>query len=830
MEYFLYMKRLLHKIAVRLLAIIVLGLFSDSLSAAKLSGVIRDDRGEPLPFVNVFIKGTTRGTTANPEGVYSLELEPGAYTVIFKLIGFRQKEEAIRIMDSVNTRDVVLFPETYLLKEVTIRAGAEDPAYAIIRKAQKKRKFYQNEVQEYNCHAYVKSTQRLVSYPKTLFGQKVEMGEFLDTTTGIFYLSESVSDLSVGSSGRIRERMISSKVSGDARTYSFNQASDLLFSFYDNIVNLAGLTPRGIVSPIASGALLYYDYKLEGTFLENGVMVNKIRVIPKRVSDPVFTGDIFILDDTWRIHSLNLFITKSQQVEFVDTFQISQTFLPVEKDIWMPFSNQFEYVFSFMGFHGSGLVMGIFSSYNIHPDFEKGYFDGKVMSVDKEANTKDSTYWNENRPVPLSLSEKSDYERKDSIHARIESKSYKDSMDHINNSFSFMDLLTGYTYRNTFRHTSLSVSSPIPAIQFNTVEGWNSEIRIKYVHRFGNEDRRNYSIQPSVRYGLSNNHWNAHIMGEYRYNGFKLSDIRIDAGTDVLQFNQNNPITPLINSIYSLWARKNYMKVYESRFIMMEHESEIWNGFRFGIKGEYANRIPLSNTTDYAFVTNSSRNYSDNNPFFISGDSSVFAKNQALIAELNCRIRIRQEYVERPEGKYITGSRFPEVTVTYRKGIPGISSDVQFDFAKLAVGDNWKMGLLGRLTFWMEYGKFISRKHLYPMDLMHFNGNRTWFSDFRINDFRGLDYYSYSTLDQYIQVHAEQNLGGFFLNKIPLIRKLKFSEILGVHYLHVQTRSDYLELTAGIEKLNLFRAEIFTSFADGRKGTIGAVFGLKRLF
>jgi len=82
------------------------------------------------------------------------------------------------------------------LNEVKINASAEDPAYEIIRHAQKKRKFYLNQVGGYSCNVYVKSTQKLISYPKKILGQKVDLDEVLDTATGIFYLSESVSKFS----------------------------------------------------------------------------------------------------------------------------------------------------------------------------------------------------------------------------------------------------------------------------------------------------------------------------------------------------------------------------------------------------------------------------------------------------------------------------------------------------------------------------------------------------------------------------------------------------------------------------------------------------------
>jgi hypothetical protein len=60
------------------------------------------------------------------------------------------------------------------LKSVTIRAGAEDPAYAIIRKAIKKRKTYLNEVKAFSCDVYIKGLQKLLETPKRFMGRNLD--------------------------------------------------------------------------------------------------------------------------------------------------------------------------------------------------------------------------------------------------------------------------------------------------------------------------------------------------------------------------------------------------------------------------------------------------------------------------------------------------------------------------------------------------------------------------------------------------------------------------------------------------------------------------------
>ena len=53
----------------------------------------REMQGEPLPFANVGIKGTSTGVTTDYDGLYALDgLEPGTYTVVYSFIGYETLE------------------------------------------------------------------------------------------------------------------------------------------------------------------------------------------------------------------------------------------------------------------------------------------------------------------------------------------------------------------------------------------------------------------------------------------------------------------------------------------------------------------------------------------------------------------------------------------------------------------------------------------------------------------------------------------------------------------------------------------------------------------
>ena len=123
---------------------------------------------------------------------------------------------------------------------------------------------------------------------------------------------------------KISERMISSKVSGNSRGFSWNQASDMLINMYENSFILEGLSERPFVSPIANNAFLFYDYDLVGVIQEGDLLINKIKLLPKRTTDPVIDGHIYIIEDQWRIHSVDAIIVKSRGIEFLDSLTIHQ--------------------------------------------------------------------------------------------------------------------------------------------------------------------------------------------------------------------------------------------------------------------------------------------------------------------------------------------------------------------------------------------------------------------------------------------------------------------------------------------------------------------------
>ncbi len=118
-------------------------LLSFTSNAARLFGVATSEDGEAMPFLTVYEEGTTYGTTTNQEGSYFLELEEGTHQIVFRYVGFQSQTHTVVIKNGQNIElNVVMQTSTQGLKEVVVTPNGEDPAYAVIRQAQKKREFY----------------------------------------------------------------------------------------------------------------------------------------------------------------------------------------------------------------------------------------------------------------------------------------------------------------------------------------------------------------------------------------------------------------------------------------------------------------------------------------------------------------------------------------------------------------------------------------------------------------------------------------------------------------------------------------------------------------
>lgn len=781
----------------------------------KLKGNITDTNGDIVPFASVYVKNTTKGTSANVDGIYALALNKGSFIIVYKAIGFKAVEKNIDLNEET-IENTVLTPESYTLTGVTIDGNAEDPAYEIIRQAIKKRKEHLVEVPGYTADVYIKGVQKLVGAPKKFFGRDIQKTLNLDTNRkGILYLSESTSIFSYELPDKIHEEMISSKVAGRNNAFSFNKASDLIVNFYQNILLENTLSARGFVSPIADNALSFYKYKLLGLITENGKTINKIQVIAKRAHDPAFNGIIYIIDNSYHLLNADVYLTKSSGINLIDTLKISQQFLQVEKT-YMPSNVNFQFNGNVLGFKFEGYYAGVYSNYNIHPKFPKNYFNGEILKVTKAVNKKDSLFWLNRRPIPLTAEESRDYIRKDSIAALKTSKHYLDSLEKANNRPGpFKLLLGGYTLNNRYDKKSLRFDPILPALFYNTVEGFGMRYGITYTKNL--EYGEFYQIRPEVRYGLSNKELTASISGTYYYDAVKRASISASAGSGIFDLNNLGTMSLLGNSFNSLLFETNFSKFYKKEFVNIGTSRELANGLMGTLKVDYAKNYNLVNTTDFKIKDLKGETFTSNNPFTPDTETPLFPTYEAFTVNASLQYTFGQNYMTMPDRKIYLESKYPSISLTYKKGIKGLmSSDVNYDLIAAEVYQNRiSAGLWGYSSIVIGAGKFLNNDQVFYPEFKHFRGNNSLFGLPNMRKFLFLDFYLFSTDREYFEAHFEHNFSGRFSSKIPILRKLKLEELVGVSYLSQPLKRNYTEFYFGLQRL-IFRAAYGFAY-DGNK-------------
>ncbi|RZJ31848.1 MAG: carboxypeptidase-like regulatory domain-containing protein [Flavobacterium sp.] len=803
---------------------------------SQIRGTVTDEQHNPLPFVSIFFENSYKGTTTNDSGNYELPVSDfGKYVVVFQYLGYKTKKVTVDVKSFPQIVDVVLSEENIGLNEVVINKK-DNPANAIIRKAISARRENSEKTARYKADFYSRGIFRIKNAPKYVLGQKIDMfDEILDSTrTGILYLSETVSKLVYQKPDKMKETILASKVSGNDNGFSFNNAASVNFDFYDNYVEFNVNT----ISPISSNAFSYYKYQLEGSFFTDSRQeIYKIKVIPKRATEPCFAGYIYIVEGSWAIYAIDLSIKGDQmQQPAINTLWLKQNFsYNANNKLWVKNTQVIDFEAGMLGIKVNGRFTYVYSNFEFEEKFAKKTFTNEVLSFEKEANKKDDAFWNTIRPVPLTQEEVTDYDKKDKLQTKKKSQHYLDSVDAKKNKFKLMSTVSGYTYRNSFKNYSFSYDGILTAIGFNTVQGYNSSTGFSFTKR--DPDKRTYTtVGTNMNYGISEDRFRATGYLTRKFNNTSNLSATLSGGSSIEQFNPAKPISRIVNSFATSFFRNNYMKLYDRNFIGLNVSDEIINGISLTANLEYNRRRPLFNNTNESILQND-KGYTSNNPLapedFLT---APFETHNLAKAMLMARFSFGQQYWSRPDGKFnIPNDNYPVLSVGFEKGFVGSEKHYEFGHLMARMTYDLDLGNKGILGMNLRGGKFFDAEGISFVDYRHFNGNRTHIgqSDRYLNTFNLLPYYTASTNDRYFEAHFEHNDNGYIINKIPLLNKLKATMVLGAANLAIPGRKPYNEFSIGLDnlgfgKFRIFRFDYVRSYQGGFLED-GVVFGLKFL-
>ena len=811
----------------------------NEVTAQAISGKVTDVNGKAVAYASVYVKAGEKGTTTNQDGKYAFELAPGNYILVCAHISYNRQERNLTVEAGKSVLlDFKLEEKKVELNEVVVKAGAEDPAYEIMRKAIAKRKDHLGELEDVQSEVYMKGLIRTSKVPRTVFGQKVELNKdiFDSLGRGILYFSESVTHYSKRKNGDSREEVVSAKVSGNSSGFGFNSPKDLDINFYENNIQIEGLNSRGFISPLNDNAMHYYRYFYMGSFYEDGLEVNKILIYPRRLYEPLFAGGyVNIIEGSWRIHSVQLRLAKTSQIELVDSFGITQEMskLP-DGEVWLPRYTRVEATFGALGIRASADFAAVFSNYDLKA-LPESYWKGNIVkSIDTSANKKTMVYWDSLRPIPLSVEELKDYTKKDSLETKFKDPAYLDSLDRIANKWKTLPaILTSQTFTNRKKKSQWTIPGAIYMVSYNTVEQWAFNFEPTYRKW---SDTGAFTFSPRVRYntGLNRFYGDAtfgkRIGKDYR----KRWNITAGGGKYINQINPDNPIQPLNNTLATLLFTRNYMKVYEKTYGRIAGRRVLGTtGLALTLRASFEDRNPLQNTdTTYKWRSYKDRSYTSNYPEELPEGN--FEKHQAFLTGATLRYQPGVKYIQYPDRLVASGSNAPVFTLQLTKAWRDVfGSDAEFGKWLVQVTDEFNMKLGGELKYNLSTGGFIKNQHVQLPDWQHFMGNQTVIASPFVRSYQLAPYYANSTGDDWFAAgHVEWHLNGLLTNKIPLMRKANIELVTGSNAFYVDKQRNYFEMFVGLENIfKTFRVDYVWGW-DGNLGkwVNGVVVGFGGLF
>lgn len=851
--------------------------FSAKAQNTGIRGHVNGENNEPLPFATVYIRNLNTGTTTNIEGDYEIQLAPGKYDVVFQYIGYESVVHFFEVAEGFVTYNLSLKPRTILLKEIEIRSGAEDPAYSIMRKAIGKASFHTNQLDAYDARVYIKGSGRLLDSP--FFLRKKIAEEGIDSTMA--FTSESVSELRYERPNTYSQKVVAVYSQGEDNGTGPGQF--ITSSFYDPKVVEA-------ISPLSPKAFAYYRFRYDGYFVDGGHVINKITVTPRSRGDDVFEGTIFIVDELWSIHSLDL-----KMYKLGIEFKLEQLYNPIEEKAWLPVSYQFEIMGSFFGFDFEYKYLATLSDYKItlNPDLDipitvidekaerekaaevrkktKGEETLEKLADNKEVTRKDlrklmkeyekaemeeidfpeivsnisftadsttsynndSAFWNNTRPVPLTAHEIKGYAQ-DTVSSDVEitiagGKKKKNDDDSTRvrkvRKFKLTHLVMGQSYK-IGKNTKFNIKSPLETAGFNTLEGFNFAYNVYFTRTFTNDNR--LEIGPVARYAFAREKVVSKVYADLRHSDRK-GNARLEGGRYVQQLNEEEPIHPHLNTPYTLLLKENYMKLYEKDFVRLNNEKQYSDAFSLRYSAEWAQRRSLENNSGYSLFKHEGKSYSPNDPANAELATTGFAQHNALLVGIAGDFKPWLKYQLKNGSKNIVRKSSPTFSLLYRKGISGLlSSNVNFDLIDVGVSHSFDWGIRGKVDVKVNAGKFINDRSMYFMDFKHFPGNQTHFTPLDpTKTYRLLDYYYYSTGNQYVTAFVHNQFRKLLLTQLRFARMKGIKENLFVNYLGTPASNHYTEVGYGLDYLfRVFRIEAIAAFENGRYKEFGVRVGI----
>lgn len=723
----------------------------------KVKGVVIDGLDSlPVPFANIAFKGTSVGTISTSEGTFFLSTREAVDTLVVSFIGYRVEEIPIKKKAYQNIK-IILHQDNISLDEVVVVPG-ENPALVLLRKINKNKKKHNPEkLKKYSCKIYnklqVDANNLSENFKKRRLLKKFSfVFDYMDTSvvTGKNYLpiliSETYSDFYFRKNPHSEKEYIKAYQLSGIENESISQYTGQMYqkvNIYNNYINIF---ERSFVSPIALFGKTYYKYYLVDSATIDNKWCYQVSYTPRFRHEPVFEGYFWVADTSFAIKSIKMSMSKHVNVNLIQDFYMKQSFEPVGDSLWMITDEKMV-----ADFNLAKKTMGFFirknthySDFNITSDISDTVFSAlntRMSVLEDGAKDIDAQTWDTIRPVKLNENERGVYKMVDSIKNVPVFRTYVDIIKSLFNGF--------------YEIGKVAVGNYTSVYSYNDIEGSRFKLMLRTTSLFS----KKIYMDGYLAYGIRDEKFKYGVGSRYYFRKDLTRSIGIKYKKDLEQLGispYSLPSDNLLNAVFSRTGVANKLTNIEQLKLFYKHE---WF-------------LGLTNTLYLGYKIISPH---EKQGLTFKPVDDIDGKNEIVVSEvsLNTRIAFNEKTIMGREQKIFMASKYPVVNINFTVAPKGVFNST-YNYKRLQIGwlHSIKVNPFGYFKYYVVAGKIFGTLP-YPLLEMHTGNETYWYDDYAFNL---MNYYEFIS-DEWYSLLIAHHFEGFFLNKIPLIKKLKWREV-----------------------------------------------------
>ena len=753
-----------------LLAYSYLGTSQTTTVSGKVTEV---ETGAPIPFATVVFQGTSDGALTDFEGNFTATTSQNVDSIFVSYVGYIKRIKALK-SGSSQVINFQLEEDITRLAEVVITPG-ENPAFAILRNViERKKEHDKRGLIAYDYESYTRTEFSVDNISEAMrerkFMQKIlQVMDSVDQLAGEdgkpvlpVMTSEAISRFYYRKSPFSKhEDVIKTKVTGvgitDGTTTSQLLGSSYQeYNFYQNWLNIVG---KEFVSPIANSWKIFYEYDLVDSLYIGDHYCYQLEFFPKQEQDLAFKGTMWITKEEFALKQIDAFVPNASNLNFLDKIRVQQELVPTSAGPWLPEKTRVIVDFKPLTPKTAGILAKFYVS---NKDFEinqpkENRFYMNAVSLDPAVRVSNKEYWDNARHDSLTTTELN-------IFAMIDTLKQIPTVRNLTTAVKIIG--SGYVK-----------AGPIDVGPYSTFFGNNDieGIRLGMGARTNFKFSDQWTLGGYAGYGFDDKRWkyngyvyflaNRNPWTEFRYQQQReidqiwLLNENVEPGSLFYTFSRFGTLTqPFLKQKYRLSMIRQISKGLNTE-VSLKHE-DLQPLFDFSyLTGENLNVVGTNYSVSEATV------------------SAKYGKDEVMVIDDNQRVSLGPV-------------RFPIYDISYTYGSDQVGGD--FEYHKLRIGfrKKQKMGFLGVSNLRLGAGYLFGDV---PYTLLFSPiGNETFvYADFAFNQ---MDFFEF-TSDRYVEFRYRHSFEGFILNRIPLIRKLKWRLIASANGIMGSIRSENIELS-----------------------------------